>query len=197
MRRIAANEQLWRAGVAVHLLYLMLTVPMSVLLYRLLQFSGPTLARIALVSSLMCSTIEVASLPLTVAPLMAAGSPTLAAFTSEQLNALGYLSIRLFSAGFGFAILMFSSFCALTGLLILRSRLIARPIGYLMIVGGIGYFAQGLVRVLAPLSGAQLLPLLLLPGFVAELSLALYLLIAGVNGTAWAAGQESLTVRSS
>ena len=32
MHAIAVHEQLWRAGLAVHLLYLLLTVPMSVIL---------------------------------------------------------------------------------------------------------------------------------------------------------------------
>lgn len=185
MQAIAANEQMWRAGLSVHLLYLMLTVPVAVILYELLEPAGRTLARLALVFTLMCSTVEVAALVLTTVPLALLGNQaTLAGFAPEQLHSLGYLSVRLFATGFSFAILIFSGFCFLTGLLILRSRLIARPIGVLMMIAGLGYFLDGMLRILAPATAGMLFPWLLLPGLIGELSLALWLTTRGVRGVA-------------
>lgn len=185
MQAIAANEPMWRAGLAVHLLYLMLTVPVGVVLYELLKPAGPTLARLALVFTLMCSTVEAASLVQTTVPLAIIGSQaSLAGFAPEQLQALGYLAVRLFSTGFSFAIFLFSGFCLLNGWLILRSRLIARPIGLLMMLAGTGYFLDGLLRILAPQAAGLLFPWLLLPGLVGELSLALWLTVRGVRPAA-------------
>lgn len=185
LQAIAANEQLWRSGLAVHLLYLMLTVPVGVILYGLLKPAGPTLARLALVFTLMCSTVEVASLVQTAVPLaIIANQAALAGFTPEQTQSLAYLAVRLFSTGFSFAILLFSGFCLLTGALILRSRLIARPIGLLMLLAGLGYFLDSLMRILAPQTAAMLFPWFLLPGLVGELSLALWLTVRGVRQVA-------------
>lgn len=182
MRAIAASEQWWRAGLAVHLLYLMLTVPVGVILYELLKPAGPTLARLALVFTLMCSTVEAASLVLIAAPLAMIGDPAaLAGLAPEQLEALSYLAVRLFATGFSFAILLFSGFCLLNGMLIARSRPIARPIGMLMMLAGLGYWLDGVLRIVAPQAAGMLFPWLLLPGLAGELSLALWLTIRGVR----------------
>jgi len=44
-----------------------------------------------------------------------------------QKQAQAYLAIRLFSTGWGLALLIFAGFCVLTGVLIRRSRLIRPP----------------------------------------------------------------------
>ena len=182
MRAIAANEPIWRAGLAVHLLYLLLTVPVGVILYELLKPVEPTLAKLALAFTLMCSTVEAASLVQIALPLVIMGNaPALAGFGPAQLDALGYLAVRLFGTGFSFGILLFSGFCFVNGWLILRSRLIARPVGVLMMIAGVGYFLDSVLRILAPQLAGMLFPWLLLPGLVGELSLALFLTIRGVR----------------
>jgi Domain of unknown function (DUF4386) len=182
LQSIAGHQEMWRAGLAVHLSYLLLTVPMSLLLYELLRAAGPTLARFALVFSLMCSTIEAASLPLTAVPLaIARDHSAIAGFTPEQLQSLGYLAVRLFSTAFSFATFLFSGFCLFTGLLIARSGLVARPIGWLLMLGGIGYFVGGDLRIIAPGAAASLFPWLLLPGFFGEVGLAFWLVLRGVS----------------
>ena len=52
-RAIAANETLWRSGVAVHLLYLVPAIVTNVLICDLFKAVEPTLARLALVFSLV------------------------------------------------------------------------------------------------------------------------------------------------
>lgn len=182
MQAIAANAPMWRAGLAVHLLYLMLTVVVGVILYELLKPHGPALARMALVFTLMCSTVEAATMVQMALPLALIGNqPALTGLGADQLHSLGYLAVRLFATGFSFAILLFSGFCILVGVLILRSRLIARPIGLMMMLAGFCYFADSVLRIVAPQAAAMLFPWLLLPGFLAELSLALWLTIRGVR----------------
>jgi len=182
LRSIAIHEPLWRAGLAVHLTYLLLTVVMTLIIYELFRPAGPTLARLALAFSLMCSTIEAASLPLTVVPLaILRNHGAIAGFKTEQLNSLGYLAVRLFSTSFSFGTFLFSGFCFCTGLLIARSGVIWRPIGLLLMVGGAGYFIDGNLRIIAPDLAASLFPWLLLPGFFGETGLALWLLIRGVR----------------
>ena len=99
-----------------------------------------------------------------------------------QRHALGYLAVRLFITGWSFALLLFSGFCALIGLLILRSRLIPHVIGALMTAAGASYVVNSLAGIVAPRLAAVLLPWILVPSFVGELSLGLWLLLKGVKG---------------
>ena len=61
-RAIAANETLWRWGVAVHLLYLVPAIVTNVLICGLFRAVEPTLARLALVFSVAGVMVEAASL---------------------------------------------------------------------------------------------------------------------------------------
>jgi hypothetical protein len=67
----------------------------------------------------------------------------------------------VFSIGWGFALLRFSGFCALIGLLILHSRLIPHAVGALMIAAGASYFTNSLADILAPNVAAGLQPWIL------------------------------------
>jgi hypothetical protein len=179
---IAANQTLWRWGVAVHLLYLVPAIVTNVLICGLFKAVEPTLARLALVFSVAGVMVEAASLLHLYVPLaMLEESGALTALSEGQLQAWSYLSIGLFDTGFGFALLFFAGFCVLIGTLILRSRLIPRVLGALMILAGLCYVANTLALILSPALSDLLVPGILLPVGLAELSLALWLAIKGGN----------------
>jgi Domain of unknown function (DUF4386) len=181
-RAIAANETLWRWGVAVHLLYFVPAIVTNVLICGLFRAVEPTLARLALVFSVVGVMIEAASLLHLYVPLaMIEESGALTALGEGQRQALSYLAIGLFDTGFGFALLFFAGFCVLIGTLILRSRLIPRVIGALMILAGLCYVVNTLALILSPTLSDRLIPGILLPIGLAELSLALWLTAKGVQ----------------
>jgi hypothetical protein len=183
-RAIAENETLWRWGMAVHLLYLIPGALMNVILYRLLKPVHATLALLALVLAMCDIAMEALLLTSLYVPLamIEEGGP-LSALPEAQRQALGHLAVRLFLTGWSFALLLFSGFCAVTGLLILRSRLIPRLIGGLMIAAGASYFVNSLAGMVSPMLAAMLLPWILLPSFVGEFSLGMWLLVKGVRMT--------------
>jgi Domain of unknown function (DUF4386) len=76
--------------------------------------------------------------------------------------------------------LFFGPFCLLIGYLILRSRFLPRVLGVLMAFAGLGWLAFLLPAVPHYLSFA-----LEVLGFLAELSLCLWLLVMGVNVERW------------
>jgi hypothetical protein len=177
---IAANETLWRLGVAVHLLYLVPAIVTNVLICGLFKAVEPTLARLALVFSVAGVMIEAASLLHLYVPLaMIEESSALTALGEGQRQALSYLAIGLFDTGFG--LLFFAGFCVLIGTLILRSRLIPRVLGALMILAGSCYVVNTLALLLSPALSDRLVPGILLPIGLAELSLALWLTVKGVQ----------------
>ena len=180
---IAAHEVLWRWGIGVHLVYLAFpAIIMDVLLYRIFKPVEPTVALLALASALTAGAVEGAALLQLYVPLAAgeAHAPLVALGEGER-QALAYLAIRLYETGSGFALLFFSGFCAAIGALILRSRLLPRALGVMMLLAGICYLVSSLTSVVTPSLAGLLLPWILLPCFVGEASLATWLLIKGVD----------------
>ncbi len=74
----------------------------------------------------------------------------------------------------------FGPFCLLIGYLILRSTFLPRTLGVLMAAAGAGWLAY-----LIPALPLQLSHAIMVLGFVAELTLCLWLLIMGVNVERW------------
>lgn len=67
------------------------------------------------------------------------------------------------------------------GYLLFRSGSAPRSLGVLVMVGSFGYVADLVTRVLFPAAGETLGPVLVLPSALAEVSLALWLLVKGLN----------------
>ena len=179
---IAAQETWWRWGIGVHLLYLAFpAIIMDVLLYRIFKPVQPTLALLALASALTAGAVEGAALLQLYVPLAAGEGGSLGALAEVERHALTYLALRLYETGSGFALLFFSGFCAATGALILRSRLLPRAIGVMMLLAGICYFVNSLATVITPTLAGLLLPWIVLPCFVGEASLATWLLVKGID----------------
>lgn len=182
-RAIAAHEVLWRWGIGVHLVYLAFpAIIMDVLLYRIFKPVQATVALLALASALSAGAVEGAALLQLYVPLAAGeGGARLVGMGEGERQALAYLAIRLYETGSGFALLFFSGFCAAIGALILRSRLLPRAIGVMMLLAGVCYFVNSLTTVVAPALAGLLLPWILLPCFAGEASLATWLLVKGID----------------
>jgi hypothetical protein len=181
-QKIAAHEPLWRWGLAVNLVYLLAAAATDVLLYGLFKPVQATLARLALALAVADVAIEAMNLLRLYVPLeMAKEGGALAALGVEQRQALAYLSVRLFAAGFAISLVFFAGFCVLIGVLIVRSWLLPHVIGVLMIAAGVCYLVNSLVFINAPALSDLLVPWILLPCLVGELSLASWLAVKGVK----------------
>ena len=178
---ILETEGLYRLGFAVHLAYLACAVVVSVILYDLLRRVGPGLALLALCLNLVGIAVEASSLLQLLAPLRVLGDPALAVLPPAHVQAMAYASARLFANGFGMGLVFFGGFCIAIGTLIARSRFLPRLLGLLMVLAGVCYIVNSFAGFLSPALGARLFPWILLPCLVAELSLALWLLVKGVD----------------
>jgi hypothetical protein len=180
---IAAHETLWRWGISVHLVYLATaTTVMNVLLYRIFKPMEPTFALVALVSGILSAAIEGAALlPLYLPLVMTESRTALAGVGTVQQAEFIYLALRLSETGFSLALFFFSGFCAAIGASIVRSRLVPRVIGSLMIIAGVCYFISTLSNVVAPALAHLLSPWIIIPCFLGEASLAIWLLAKGTR----------------
>lgn len=184
-RSILEHELLYRLGFAVHLIYLACALPLALIFYDLFRRVNGNIALLALVVNLVAITVESVNLLNHFAPLRILAAEGLNAPNAEHLQDLAYVFVRLFASGFGISLTFFGLFCLLIGYLIFRSGFLPRILGVLMAVAGLCYLTNSFSVFIAPGFAALLFPYILLPCLVAELSLALWLVVMGVNVRKW------------
>lgn len=179
---ISANLPLWRLGLAVNLVALVANVPLGMILYGLFKQTQPSLAGTALAFILICATMEAVNLMFLYVPLVMGGDGVLAeALVEPERQALTLLAIRLHTVGFAFALLFFAGFCLLTGVMIVRSRVAPKVLGWLMGLAGVCYAVNTLAMIVSPPFWSSISPAVLLPCLAGEAALAIWLLVKGTK----------------
>ncbi len=183
---IAANESLYRLGGSADLVAFACDVAVALLFYELLKPVSRSLSLMAAFFRLMhAAIVAVATLAFFAPLLILRGAPHMAAFTPEQLQGLAFTSLRLHGQGYNIGLVFFGVHCVLIGWLIFRSRFLPRIFGPLMAVAGLCYLINGFAALIAPAFKTQIYPAILMPAGVAELSLMIWLIAAGVNVQRW------------
>ncbi len=187
-RNILASEPLYRLGGTLEFLTLFCDIVVGLILYNLLRPVSPALSLLAVYFRLIFVAVF-AMLSLThFAPLLLLkGGTALSAFSTAQLQQAALFSLRLHTIGFLVADVFFGIHLILIGVLISWSTFLPRLIGLMLAIAGTCYVLDGLCYFMAPEVRNRLFPVLLLPGFVAEGSLALWLTFRGVNIAKWQA----------
>ena len=189
---IMSHESLWRFHIAAELFLLICAVALLLILYALLRPVSRDLALLAVFINLVSIGIEAATTMYLLQALFPLGNAGyLKAFTREQLYAIASLSIKSHSYGFGVALIFFGCDCLLLGYLIFRSGYLPKALGVLMQIAGLSYLTNSFALILSPAFANRLFPAILLPAFVGEASLCLWLLVKGVNVPKW---QEQVSV---
>lgn len=171
---LRSMEWLWRLGVAGEVVLLSSALALALILYVLLRPVSRHLAMLAVFFNLIAIAIEgMATVALAAALLPAAGDGT------------AMLLIRSHSLGFGIGLVFFGVECVILGTLIARSGYIPRWVGMLMLIGGGGYVINSFALILSPPLSRWIFPAILFPALIAELSLAVWLLVKGVRAEKW------------
>ena len=183
---ILSNELLWRAGIAGEFLMLACTVALALILYILLRPVSRDLALLAVFFNLVSIAVEATNelrLQLSLLPLRSTDS--LGAFDPGQLEALSYLTTQSYGYGFGVSLIFFGFECLVLAVLIYQSEYLPRTIGVLMGVAGVCYLVNMFALILSPSLADILFPTAMLPVLLGEGSLALWLLVKGVDVPRW------------
>ncbi len=169
---IAASPELWRLGIAADVVMQICDVPVMLILFLLLSPVNKNVALLALIFNIVQTATLVANqLTLVAAQLLSADQ---AALTDVAIQAYSY-GEALGLVFFGFTLLG-------VGYLIRHSGYLPRILGLLIQIGGVSYVVNSFLLVVAP--GLANIAFLV-PSFVAELSLALWLLVKGVDASKW------------
>ena len=163
--RIRAARWVVEVGIAAELLNCSLIVVALLALYRLFRGVSQSLAVTMVALFLVSVPLQLANLLTHFAALMlTSGTPTLAAFSTEQLDALTYLFVRLHTRGIDLAQIYWGLWLIPYGLVVRRSGFIPAWLGIPLIVAGVAYVAASVVSLFFPEYSRVLSPVLLALG---------------------------------
>jgi len=188
-QNVAVNQSLFRWGMAGESVIFLIEIVMAGFLYVLLR---PVSRSISLASALARASegivMAATNLFTSILTLIVIGNAGyLAVFDKEQQNALALL----FQNANDYVILIWGLFFALhlvlLGWLVYRSGFFPKIPGILLVLAGIGYFAQSFGVMVAPGLSDTLETVVLVLATPGELVFALWLLIKGVDTNKWQA----------
>lgn len=183
---LLASEQLWRLGFAGSIIMLMCAIPLALIMFVLLRPVNNHIALLALLFNLVSISVEaVSDLSIFAALFPLSGSNYLNAFEPQQLNVLSYLTFRMHASGYNISLVFFGMNCFFWGYLVYKSVYFPKIIGVLLMICAVCYVTNSFAWFLAPKFAATLVPAILVPCLIAELSLCLWLMIKGVQMPIW------------
>jgi hypothetical protein len=183
---IRSMESLWRFGIAAELVLLLCAVTLTWIFFVLLRPVSANLALLATFFNLVSMAVEAVIQLNLLAALFPLGNATyLKAFTPEQLAGMAYLPLKLHGYGFAVSLIFFACDCLVMGYLIFKSEYLPKALGVLMQVAGACYLTNSFALLLAPHLADRMFPAILVPAFVAELSLAMWLSFKGIDAAKW------------
>ena len=183
---ILTHESLYRAGGVADVLNFVCYTIVIGLFFLLFRSVNKTVAIVSVLSGLIgCAAGAAVCVFHFVALYVLTGVQYTSVFSVPQVQALALLMLRLQSTSYSVGTVFFGCYCGLIGYLVFRSTFLPRVLGVLMLIAGSGYLIGIIARFLSPTVAAYLFPYILLPGFIAELSLTLWLIVRAVNSERW------------
>jgi hypothetical protein len=190
---IAAREGTFRLGVVAWLLIAALDVVIAWALYIVFRPVSAAVSMLAAGFRLVYTAVLVVAVGQLLRALdVLTSDPAAAAMTADQVHAQALLELSAFGRIYDTGLLLFGVHLALLGHLALRSGVVPRIIGVLLVVAGAGYAVDTLSAVLAldlPVRVAMFT-------FLGELLLGLWLLVAGRRLTATATTRDGQVRRA-
>jgi hypothetical protein len=116
-----------------------------------------------------------------VALLLLGGGEHLTVFTTEQLQALASLFLKIYQHGFSVAHIFWGLWLFPLGYLVFKSGFLPKVIGVLLVIAGVGYLVDFTLFFLFPAITVTVSEFT----FVGEVLLLFWLLIMGVNVEQW------------
>jgi hypothetical protein len=184
---VMASEGLFRLGVVVDSVVVLLEIVVIAILYVLLRPVNRTLALVAAFARLAMTVVMAVNVFNSLGVLLLLGDAEyLTAFETDQLHALVLLFLNLHESGIYIWQVFFGLHWVAVGYLVFKSGYFPRIFGILLIVTCLGYLMDSF-GILYPSSGAlsTVSSVVLAVGVIGELSFTLWLLIKGVNVEQW------------
>jgi hypothetical protein len=182
---IVASNSLFRLGFATYLVEAVCDIALSLVMYVLLRPVRKDLALLAAFFGLVSTAVFAVAELFYFAPAFILGNADyLKTFSPDQLNSLALLSLKFYGYGGGLFMVFYGIATLLRGYLIFKSSYLPKALGILLVLAGLGFITHNFALVLAPAYASDIL---LLPMFLAGLSLTFWFLVKGVDVQKWEA----------
>ena len=180
--KIQAAEMRYRLGFVADIFNLICGLPVIVFFYRLYKPTHRSLILLAIFFVIISNAVIAVNLLNQVSTLMwLSGDHYLATFNPYQLATLSLHGINVQEEGYAIALVFFGCYCIILGYLIFKSTYMPRVLGILYALAGLCYMISSFTGFLMPGFRNPLFPFILIPSFIGELSVCLWLLIMGVK----------------
>lgn len=177
-RNIMENDNLFRMSILSDFVMILSYLMLSVFLYSLFKDTNKVVSRIMICLNIVgASMMGLNMLNQQAALLILDGTLDASVFGIEQLEALSYFFMRLHNYGYNFATISYGVWLLPMGYLIIKSDMIPKVIGYLLVLGSIAYTVVFVGNIL----GLNVLTDITLPADIGEFTLCLFLLIKGIK----------------
>ena len=184
-KNITAFSSLFRMSFASYLVEAVCDIALAWIFYVLLRPVRKDLALLAAFFGLVSTaTFAIAELFYFAASFILGGADYLKTFSPDQVSSLAMLSLKFYGYGGGVFMVFYGVACVLRGYLIFQSEYLPKVLGALLALAGLGFVIRNFALVLAPPYASDVL---LLPMFLAGVSLTAWLLVKGVDIPKWEA----------
>ena len=189
---ILGHERLFWLGFVSSLIGVACHIAWILLFYYLFKPVNRSLSLLAAFVGLVVCAMQALTSLLYIAPLLILqGGSSVSAFTTEQVQGLAYVFLRLNAYAFDIDLVFFGLWCVLTGYLIFRSSFLPRILGVLLAIDGLGW-----VTYMVPPLATHLFPFIAAASALAEIPLQLWLVVMGVNAQRWEEQASAAGIRT-
>lgn len=181
--KLAVSIGLFRASFAAYILEASCDLALTVFLYALLRPVSRTLSLLAASFGFLATAVFAAGEIFYYSAALPAVDADVAKVIPPNAQAtITYLSLTIYGYVFAIFAAFYGTAAILRGYLIFRSRYLPRTLGVILFSGGLSFVAVNFLVIFMPQYN---LPYVILPMLLAMVSMAIWLLIKGVNGTRW------------
>ena len=174
--RLRTARSLVELGMAAEIINCSMMILAMLALYRLFRRTSEPLAAAMVALFLVSLPLQLANLLNYAAALtMTSGTPTLAAFSQPQLDALAYTFMKLHARGIVLAQIYWGLWLIPYGLVVRRSGFIPRWIGIPLLACGLAYVAHSVTTLFFPSLSAITAPIMVVLG-AGELPIIVWLI---------------------
>jgi len=179
---VAVNRSLFDLGIIGEVVIILAELMATTMLYFMFKPVNPTLSMVAAFARLSMALVMAVMLFFSAMALdLLAGAATFGAFSAEQREQLAYLMFDAHDFGVVIWQIFFTVHLFILGLLVSRSGVFPRILGWAMMIGAMGYIFDSAQKFMLPGNEAFGIITGVLLGIVTlgEVSFALWLLIKG------------------